>query len=60
MTTLEGALVEPAAVGMHAAILGGAKPGMSIVILGGGTTGLMTMQAWQEPWRNRYHGGGCD
>lgn len=45
MTTLEGALVEPAAVGMHAAILGGAKVGTSIVILGGGTIGLMTLQA---------------
>lgn len=45
MTTLEGALVEPAAVGMHAAIQGGAKPGKSIVILGGGTIGLMTLQA---------------
>ena len=45
MTTLEGALVEPAAVGMHAAILGGARLGKSIVILGGGTIGLMTLQA---------------
>ena len=45
MTTLEGALVEPAAVGMHAAILGEAKVGKSIVILGGGTIGLMVLQA---------------
>lgn len=45
MSTLEGALVEPAAVGMHAAILGGATLGKSIVILGGGTIGLMTLQA---------------
>lgn len=45
MTTLEGALVEPAAVGMHAAMLGGAQVGKSIVILGGGTIGLMTLQA---------------
>ena len=45
MTTLEGALVEPAAVGMHAAILGGAQVGKSIVILGGGTIGLMVLQA---------------
>lgn len=45
MSTLEGALVEPAAVGMHAAILGGAKLGKSIVILGAGAIGLMTMQA---------------
>lgn len=45
MSTLEGALVEPAAVGMHAAILGDAKVGKSIVILGGGTIGLMVLQA---------------
>ncbi len=45
MSTLEGALVEPAAVGMHAAVLGGAALGKSIVILGGGTIGLMTLQA---------------
>ena len=45
MTTMEGALVEPAAVGMHAAVLGGAQPGKSIVILGGGTIGLMVLQA---------------
>ena len=42
---MEGALVEPAAVGMHAAVLGGAQPGKSIVILGGGTIGLMVLQA---------------
>lgn len=45
MSTMEGALVEPAAVGMHAAILGGAMIGKSIVILGGGTIGLMVLQA---------------
>lgn len=45
MSTLEGALVEPAAVGMHAAILGEAKVGKSIVILGAGAIGLMTLQA---------------
>lgn len=45
MSTMEGALVEPAAVGMHAAIMGEARPGKSIVILGGGTIGLMILQA---------------
>lgn len=45
MSTMEGALVEPAAVGMHAAILGGAMIGKSIAILGGGTIGLMVLQA---------------
>jgi 2-desacetyl-2-hydroxyethyl bacteriochlorophyllide A dehydrogenase len=45
MTTMEAALVEPAAVGMHAAVLGGATLGKSIVILGAGAIGLMTLQA---------------
>lgn len=45
MTTLEGALVEPAAVGMHAAMLGGATVGKKIVILGAGAIGLMVLQA---------------
>ncbi|QWT18083.1 NAD(P)-dependent alcohol dehydrogenase [Collinsella sp. zg1085] len=45
MSTMEGALVEPAAVGMHAAMLGDVKLGSHVVILGGGTIGLMTLQA---------------
>lgn len=45
MSTLEGALVEPAAVGMHAAISADAKLGKKIVILGAGCIGLMTLQA---------------
>ena len=44
MDTMEGALVEPAAVGMHAALLGGARLGEKIVILGCGCIGLMTLQ----------------
>lgn len=45
MSTLEGALVEPLAVGMHAAAQGDVKLGNSVVILGGGTIGLMTLLA---------------
>ncbi|MCW2477287.1 MULTISPECIES: NAD(P)-dependent alcohol dehydrogenase [unclassified Symbiopectobacterium] len=45
MDTLEGALVEPAAVGIHAAMLADVKPGKKIVILGAGCIGLMTLQA---------------
>lgn len=45
MSTMEGALVEPAAVGMHAALKGGARLGKKIVILGAGCIGLMTLQA---------------
>ncbi len=44
MSTMEGALVEPAAVGMHAAMEGGARLGKQIVILGAGCIGLMTLQ----------------
>nr|WP_319489309.1 NAD(P)-dependent alcohol dehydrogenase [uncultured Caproiciproducens sp.] len=45
MSTMEGALVEPAAVGMHAAMSANARPGKKIVILGSGCIGLMTLQA---------------
>jgi L-iditol 2-dehydrogenase len=45
LSTLEGALVEPAAVGMHAAIMGDVKPGRRVIILGAGCIGLMTLQA---------------
>lgn len=45
MDMVEGALVEPAAVGMHAAELGGVKPGKKVLILGAGCIGLMTLQA---------------
>lgn len=45
MDTMEGALVEPAAVGMHAAAEAGVRPGDKIVILGAGCIGLMTLQA---------------
>ncbi len=45
MDTMEGALVEPAAVGMHAAMTADVKPGKKIVILGAGCIGLMTLQA---------------
>lgn len=45
MSTLQGALVEPLAVGLHAANLGGAKLGMDAVIFGAGCIGLMTLLA---------------
>lgn len=45
MDTMEGALVEPAAVGMHAAAEAAVRPGDKIVILGAGCIGLMTLQA---------------
>lgn len=45
MDTMTAALIEPAAVGMHAAIQADVKPGKKIVILGAGCIGLMTLQA---------------
>lgn len=45
MDMMEGALVEPASVGIHAALLADVKPGKKIVILGSGCIGLMTLQA---------------
>lgn len=45
MTTKEGALVEPLAVGLHAAAQGSVTLGDSIVILGAGCIGLCTLLA---------------
>ncbi|KJR49300.1 Sorbitol dehydrogenase [Desulfosporosinus sp. I2] len=45
ISTKEGALVEPLAVGMHAAKQGNVKLGDSVVILGSGTIGLTTLLA---------------
>jgi L-iditol 2-dehydrogenase len=43
--TLEGALMEPLAVGFHAALQSGAQVGSTAVILGAGCIGLVTMMA---------------
>lgn len=45
MSLIEGALVEPAAVGIHAAKMAGDLLGKTVVILGAGCIGLMTLQA---------------
>jgi L-iditol 2-dehydrogenase len=45
MSLIEGALVEPAAVGVHAAEMAGELLGKKVVILGSGCIGLMTVQA---------------
>lgn len=45
ITTKEGALVEPLAVGIHAAVQGNVKLGDSVVILGAGCIGLVTLLA---------------
>jgi L-iditol 2-dehydrogenase len=43
--TMEGALIEPLAVGFHAAAQAGAKIGQSAAILGSGCIGLVTLLA---------------
>ncbi len=45
VSTLEGALIEPLAVGFHAANLGGAHAGQTAVVFGAGCIGLMSMMA---------------
>jgi L-iditol 2-dehydrogenase len=45
MDTMEGALIEPLAVGFHAAMQGGARAGMTAVVMGAGCIGLVTMMA---------------
>lgn len=45
VSTKEGALVEPLAVGLHAAAQGGVKLGHKVVILGAGCIGLVTLLA---------------
>lgn len=45
ITSKEGALVEPLAVGIHAANQGNVKMGDTVVILGAGTIGLVTLLA---------------
>ncbi len=45
VSTLEGALIEPLAVGFHAAIQGEAKYGQSAVVFGSGCIGLVSMMA---------------
>jgi threonine dehydrogenase-like Zn-dependent dehydrogenase len=45
MTAEQGALVEPLAVGVHAARWTGLRPGQSVAIVGAGTIGLMMLIA---------------
>ncbi|MDE5910131.1 MAG: NAD(P)-dependent alcohol dehydrogenase [Lachnospiraceae bacterium] len=45
ISTLEGALIEPLAVGFHAANQGNAHPGQAAVVFGAGCIGLVSMLA---------------
>lgn len=45
VSTMEGALIEPLAVGFHAAMQGGARAGQTAVVTGSGCIGLVSMMA---------------
>jgi L-iditol 2-dehydrogenase len=45
MSTMEGALLEPLAVGVHAANQGGAHAGQTVAVFGSGCIGLVSMMA---------------
>jgi L-iditol 2-dehydrogenase len=45
MDTMEAALIEPLAVGFHAAVTGGAKLGQTALVTGSGCIGLVCMMA---------------
>jgi L-iditol 2-dehydrogenase len=45
VSTQEGALIEPLAVGFHAANTGGAAPGQTALVFGAGCIGLVSMMA---------------
>lgn len=45
VSTMEGALIEPLAVGFHAAIQGDAHLGQKVVVMGAGCIGLVSMMA---------------
>lgn len=45
VSTLEGSMIEPLAVGMHAAVRGEVSIGKTVAIIGVGTIGFMTMMA---------------
>lgn len=48
VSTMEGALVEPLAVGFHAAEQGEARPGKTAAVLGSGCIGLCCLMALRE------------
>lgn len=57
MSTKEGALIEPFAVGLHAAHQGKVGMGDQCIILGSGCIGLMTLLACNGLRCNGYHSG---
>jgi len=55
VSTLEGALIEPLAVGFHAANLGGARIGQTAVVMGAGCIGLVSMLALRAEGVNQVY-----
>lgn len=55
MSTLEGALIEPLAVGFHAAIQGNAQLGQTAVVMGAGCIGLVSMMALRARGVNKVY-----
>lgn len=55
VSTLEGALIEPLAVGFHAANQGGAHAGQTAVVFGSGCIGLVSMMALKAEGVNRVY-----
>lgn len=53
--TLEGALIEPLAVGFHAANQGGAHAGQTVVVFGAGCIGLVSMMALKAEGVSRVY-----
>ena len=55
VSTLEGALIEPLAVGVHAANQGGAHAGQTAVVMGAGCIGLVSMMALKAEGVSRIY-----
>lgn len=55
VSTLEGALIEPLAVGFHAANQGGAHAGQTAVVMGAGCIGLVSMMALKSEGVSRVY-----
>ena len=56
VSTMEGALIEPLAVGFHAANLGDAHIGQTAVVFGAGCIGLVSMMALKAKGVSRVYG----
>ena len=55
VSTLEGALIEPLAVGFHAANQGGAHAGQTAMVMGAGCIGLVSMMALKAEGVSRVY-----